>query len=201
MTEGWWAITSFVAGCVGWALSRGIARVFTKRMPPRDTAEYLNRIAPVAHALIEARLATACYEAELANLVDNVPPVFEDQIMLAAQLGQSIEQSVMRSVQRQGIPIVRLSEERVVGYNGWLSKWLRRDGDVLTKPIPAMVVPTSPQLPEHAMSCGPVSNPPSVPSSPSTPTSVSHVAGSSASAAAKGPLLILRNGAWVPRKP
>ena len=187
MSDGWWFIAGVGTSALVWAFFKGAERVWRRKHPPRDTGELLNRIADTAHPLLEARLTCAWHEAELAKLIDNLPPVFEDQVMLAAQLGQSIEQSVMREVQRQGIPIVRLSEQREAGYSGWMSKWLRRASDeVLEKPV--IVVPSDPQLPAHA------STPP--PSTSPLRTSLTIVPPPS-----NGPAMIFRPGVgWIPRK-
>jgi hypothetical protein len=187
MNDGWGIVLAFFAGCLGMGAIRMIERVWGKRRPPRDTAELLNRIADVAHPLIEARLTCAWHEAELARQIDSLPPVFEDQVMLAAQLGQAIEQSVMREVQRQGIPIVRLSEQREAGYFGWMSKWLRRASDEIPEK-PVIVVPGDPQLPPHTSVTVPPSRPLTiVPPPPKVPSSE--------------PLMIFRPGVgWIPRK-
>ena len=189
MSEGWWVVAAFIAGCLGYLATRTMERVWNRRHPPRDTGELLARIAPVAHSLIEARLTCAWNEAELAKIIDNLPPVFEDQVMLAAQLGQAIEQSVMREVQRQGIPIVRLSEARAAGYAGWFSKWLRREPvEMPSVPdsTPVVVeVPTAPQLPEF----GTASVRPSTQTLRPPPPRPSN-----------GPAMIFRPGVgWVPR--
>ena len=188
MSEGWWVVAACIGGCLSYLATRAAERVWNRRHPPRDTGELLARIAPVAHSLIEARLTCAWNEAELAKIIDNLPPVYEDQVMLAAQLGQAIEQSVMREVQRQGIPIVRLSEARTTSYAGWFSKWLRREPvEMPSVPdsTPVVVeVPTAPQLPEF----GTASVRPSVTLRPPPPRP------------SEGPMMIFRAGVgWIPR--
>jgi hypothetical protein len=198
VNEGWGILWSFLTGCLGWAAARWIERVWSQRRPPRDTAEYLNRLASIAHPLLEARLTAAWHEAELAKEVQNVPVVFEDQIMLAAQLGNSIEQSVMREVQRQGIPIVRLSGDRAVGYSGWMSRWLRREGDpaasaadpvTVPRNAPFISVPDDPQLPAHVPDrvAGHITIPPPSAATRSHPTT-------------DMPELVFRDGGWFPPK-
>jgi len=188
VSDAWWFIAGVGVSCIVWALARGAERVYRRRHPPRDTAELLDRISAVAHPLIEARLAVAWHEGELAKVIDNVPPVFEDQVMLAAQLGQAIEQSVMREVQRQGLPIVRLQGGPAVSYDGWMAKWLRRKPEarpevVDSSPEPAPSIPPLPRLPQEGT--------PSVP-----PPSVTIVPPPSS-----GPLMIHRPGiGWVPRR-
>lgn len=197
MSDAWWFIAGLGTAAIVWALVRGAERVWRRKHPPRDTSELLNRIASVAHPLIEARLTCAWHEAELAKITDNVPPVFEDQVMLAAQLGQAIEQSVMREVQRQGVPIVRLSGQRESGYSGWMSKWLRRaSDDVSEKPI--ITVPDDPQLPARGMASPSMPPPSSVSPSRAPLTIVPPPPGVPGSSS--GPQLIFRNGSWVPRK-
>jgi hypothetical protein len=192
MTDGWGLIACCAGGVLSFLAMRMLERVWAKRRPPRDTAELLNRIADVAHPLIEARLTCAWHEAELARQIDNLPPVFEDQVMLAAQLGQAIEQSVMREVQRQGIPMVRLSGQRDAGYSGWISKWLRRaSDDVPEKPI--ITVPDDPQLPAHGMSSTTTMPPSFMPSIPPSRPLRTIVPPPN-----PGPTLIFRNGMWVP---
>jgi hypothetical protein len=190
MGNGWWVFISLLAGCVGYWIQHNLAHVWAKRRPPKDTAELLNRIAPVAHSLIEARLTVAWHEAELAKIIDDVPPIFEDQVMLSAQLGQAIEQSVMRSVQQHGIPIVRLSGARAMDYGGWISKWLRRPTDEIPA-IPTIVVPGDPQLPEHGSPSVP---PPASVQAPTRPRTIIPPPRSYGE-----PDMIFQDGVWVPR--
>jgi len=200
----WWVVAACIGGVLSFITMRGLERVWLKRRPPRDTAELLNRIADVAHPLIEARLTCAWHEAELARIIDNLPPVFEDQVMLAAQLGQAIEQSVMREVQRQGIPMVRLSGQREAGYSGWISKWLRRAADdAPEKPI--ITIPSDPQLPERGSTSA--SMPPPSSSAPLSVPPVSKtlrppftIVPPPLSGSRSLPELIFVNGSWIPPK-
>ena len=193
--SGWDLLFCFLMGCFGMFIYRFGERVIAKRRPPRDTAELLNRIAGVAHPLIEARLSCAWHEAELARQIDNLPPVFEDQVMLAAQLGQAIEQSVMREVQLRGIPIVRLSDKREASYSGWMSKWLRRASDDAPEK-PVITVPGDPQLPQYASASSVTMPPPSMaPVTPALRTMIPPPPSPS-----NGPLMIFRPGVgWIPR--
>lgn len=187
MSDAWWFIAGVGVSCIVWALARGAERVYRRRHPPRDTAELLDRISAVAHPLIEARLAVAWHEGELAKVIDNVPPVFEDQVMLAAQLGQAIEQSVMREVQRQGLPVVRLQGGPTVSYNGWMAKWLKRKPEVVDAvSADPSIPPPPPKLLEEGT--------PSVPPPPTRPTTI-------LPPSSNGPLMIHRPGVgWVPRR-